>query len=278
MDYFFITILSVFLGVASTAQAEIGASVVTPGISIGINVPEYPQLVPIPGSPVYYDPVATSNYFFYDGLFWVYAADDWYVSTWYDGPWQLVIPEEVPIFILRIPVSYYLYPPAYFLGWRPDAPPHWGEYWGQGWERRRRGWDRWDHRSIPPRAPLPDYQRRYSGDRYPPEEQQRMIESKNYRFKPRETAGLPNVHQQEIPRGSAVGSHGQAFPQQRAPAPVRREELNSQPWPKQRQLQPQGSAMPLQMPRAGAAEEIGGRHKEQQGGQDHAVPGTRDAR
>ena len=92
-----------------------------PGITIGINVPVYPQLVLVPGYPVYYDPRAETNYFFYDGLYWVFQGDNWYVSSWYNGPWQLVAPVEVPLFVLRIPVRYYRHPPAYFRGWHADA-------------------------------------------------------------------------------------------------------------------------------------------------------------
>ena len=48
-------------------------------------------------------------------------------------------------------------------GWRADAPPRWGDHWGNDWQQRRSGWDRWDHRIAPAPAPLPVYQRRYSG-------------------------------------------------------------------------------------------------------------------
>lgn len=41
-------------------------------VSIGINLPVYPQLVVVPGYPVYYAPWLQSNYFFYDGLYWIY--------------------------------------------------------------------------------------------------------------------------------------------------------------------------------------------------------------
>jgi len=72
-----------------------------------------------------------SNFFFYDGMYWVYQDDDWYASSWYSGPWARVAPAVVPLFILRVPVSYYRNPPGYFHGWRPDAPPRWGEHWGR---------------------------------------------------------------------------------------------------------------------------------------------------
>ena len=58
-------VLSLLLFPLTSAHAEIS-------FSIGINVPVYPRLVRVPGYPVYYDPRAQSNYFFYDGLYWVY--------------------------------------------------------------------------------------------------------------------------------------------------------------------------------------------------------------
>ena len=51
---------------SATAQVSIGIGF--PGVSIGINLPVYPQLVAVPGYPVYYAPQVNSNYFFYDGM------------------------------------------------------------------------------------------------------------------------------------------------------------------------------------------------------------------
>ena len=132
--------------------------------SVGVDVSNYPSLVQVPGYPVYYDPNLNSNYFFYDGLYWVYARDNWYASSWYNGPWQSVDSYSVPLFVLRVPVRYYREPPVYFRGWQGDAPPRWGEHWGHEWEGRRGGWDRWDRNSAPPPAPLPNSNRR-SGPR-----------------------------------------------------------------------------------------------------------------
>jgi hypothetical protein len=155
-------------------------------MSIGIELHEYPELILVPGYPVYYAPQLRANYFFYDGEYWVYLDDNWYESPWYNGPWWLVDPEEVPVFLLRIPVRYYLQPPTYFFIWLSDEPPHWGEHWGHDWERHRRGWDRWDRDARHEPAPLPDYQRQYSGDRYPRHlEQQRELQQQNYGYQPR---------------------------------------------------------------------------------------------
>ena len=184
---YLLIVLSMLLFPVTSAYAEVSVSIGIPGISIGINVPAYPKLVRVPGYPVYYDSRANSNYFFYDGLYWVYQRDNWYASDWYNGPWQLVEHENVPLFVLRVPVRYYRQPPAYFRGWRADAPPRWGEHWGRDWEERRSGWDQWDRRSAPPPAPLPVYQQKYSGKRYPREvEQQHSIRSEHYRYQPRE--------------------------------------------------------------------------------------------
>jgi len=162
-------------------------------VSIGFNVPIYPNLVVVPGYPVYYAPELEANYFFYDGMYWVYQDDEWYQSTWYNGPWYYVEPEFVPVFVLRIPVSYYRQPPMFFFGWRSDAPPRWGDHWGRDWEQRRSGWDRWDRRAAPRPAPIPSYQRQYSGDRYPHEErEQRELNQQHYRYQPRD----PKVRQQ----------------------------------------------------------------------------------
>lgn len=169
------------------ANAQISVAIGLPGVNIGIDMPMYPQMVQVPGYPVYYDPGASSNYFFYDGAYWVYQRNNWYASTWYNGPWQEVDPESVPLFVLRIPVRYYRQPPTYFRGWNRNEAPRWGDHWGQSWSSQRQGWDRWNRRSVPMAAPLPVYQRRYSGTRYPhTAAQQTSIRTRDYRYQPRE--------------------------------------------------------------------------------------------
>jgi hypothetical protein len=136
-------------------------------ISIGFNLSEYPELVQVPDYPVYYAPSVSANYFFYDGDFWMYQDDNWYKSPWYDGPWERMDPQEVPDIMLQVPVRYYVQPPSYFFSWWYDEPPHWGEHWGHDWERHRHGWDKREHRLHATPAPLPEYQRPYTGEHYP---------------------------------------------------------------------------------------------------------------
>lgn len=161
------------------AQAEVS-------VQIGVQIGSYPRLVRVPGYPVYYSPGAQANLFFYDGVYWLYAEDAWYTATWYNGPWSLVSPVTVPLYVLRVPVRYYPVPPPYFRAWRRDAPPRWEQHWGPEWSRERRGWDHWDRHRMPPPAPLPVYQRPYGGERYPSPQQQRELQERGYRYHPRD--------------------------------------------------------------------------------------------
>jgi len=198
--YIFIVLCMLFYSAASSANH-------VTIVSIGINVPVYPDLVVVPGYPVYYAPQLDANYFFYDGMYWVYQNDNWYESSWYNGPWWLVEPEAVPVFVLRTPVRYYRQPPVYFHGWYADAPPRWGDHWGHDWERHRNGWDKWHHDEAPPPAPLPVYQRNYSGDRYPRQvEQQHELHQQNYHYQPRDP--VVRQHYQELAAQKAPAQMG----------------------------------------------------------------------
>lgn len=211
--------LLLFAALPAAAQVSVGVGVSAPGFSMGISVPTYPQLVRVPGYPVYYAPGLNTNFFFYDGMYWVYQSDNWYTSSWYNGPWTLVGPEYVPAYVLRIPVRYYRAPPPYFRGWRADAPPRWGQYWGYAWEQNHHGWDRWNRSSAPAPAPVPYYQRQYSGNRYPQYDQQHALNNQYYRYQPQD----PNVRQhypQPQPGTQPPQRPAQAFPSPGHPAPV----------------------------------------------------------
>ena len=229
--------LCLAMGSLAPATAQVGIGISVPGVSIGINMPLYPQFVRVPDYPVYYAPQLQTNFFFYDGLYWVYQQDSWYSSSWYDGPWYAVAPQGVPLFVLRIPVRYYRNPPPYFRDWRPDAPPRWGEHWGNDWSQRRSGWDRWDRRAVPAPAPLPTYQRQYTGDRYPRVEQQRELQTRNYRYQPRD-AVVRQRYQEQAVRGAAAPSRQQA-PQGSVAAQDRRPPPPQQPQPRAERREPQ---------------------------------------
>ncbi|MEO8302555.1 MAG: hypothetical protein ABI724_00385 [Betaproteobacteria bacterium] len=270
-------VLSMMFCLTTTAAAQVSVGIGLPGVSIGINLPVYPQLVRVPNYPVYYAPQVSSNYFFYDGMYWVYQEDNWYASSWYNGPWGLVAPDVVPLFVLRVPVRYYRRPPAYFHGWVSDAPPQWGQHWGGSWEQSHRGWDNWNRSSAPQPAPLPAYQRQYSGSRYPAVAQQQVLVTEHYRYQPRDVVvqqhyqaqrmqsqptlsrpGRPNASQQvqQPPQAAAPerqhktpkaqGQDGQA--QSKAPPKAQSKE------PKQVQVQQQPQAAVQRQQQAPRAE------------------------
>ena len=181
---YIIVLSTMLLGSVLPATAQVSVAIGVPGVSIGVNMPVYPEFVRVPSYPVYYAPRVGLNLFFYDGLYWAYHEDNWYASSWYNGPWGMVPPMYVPVYVLRVPVRYYRYPPPYFYGWPKDAPPRWGQRYGKHWEQDRHGWDTWNHYATPGPAPLPVYQRQYSGDRYPGVDQQPMIRGEYYHYQP----------------------------------------------------------------------------------------------
>ena len=214
------------------ARAQLTIGIGLPELRIGINLPVYPELVRVPGYPVYYAPQLDSNYFFYDGMYWVYLNDSWYASSWYNGPWGIVDSMDVPVYLLRTPVRYYRHPPAYFQGWQEDAPPRWGDHWGRDWQRQHSGWDHWNRASEPAPAPLPSYQRQYSSDRYPSAEQQRVLHGQNYRYQPHDPVVRQRYRASEAPKGATES-------QPRQPSQERRPPQDQQSQNQQRQQQDQ---------------------------------------
>ncbi|MBU1363152.1 MAG: hypothetical protein KKE51_04945 [Gammaproteobacteria bacterium] len=230
------------------AQVSFGFGFQTDNISISLST--YPNLVRVPGYPVYYASGLNSNYFFYDGMYWVFETDRWYSSSWYNGPWMMVEPEYIPVYLLRVPVRYYRRPPAFFVGWQANSPPRWGDHWGNDWARQRSGWDRWNRRAMPAPAPLPTYQRKYSGDRYPSRDQQPILQKRNYRHEARD----PLVRQQSKVAPPArsqpeSGQRGRPESQQRRnpeppaaaprPAPSFRQEAPAVPQPQRARDKPE---------------------------------------
>jgi hypothetical protein len=198
------------------AFAGLAPAVAQVNVSIGINVPTYPNLVPVPGYPVYYAPGLPDNYFFYDGLYWVFQDGNWYQSRWYNGPWIGVAPDAVPLYVLRVPVRYYRHPPAFFHGWRSDAAPHWEEHWGRAWADNHRDWNHYDRGHIPARAPLPSYQHRYEGQRYPHDAAaQTSVHTREYRYQPRDEVSRQHYERHQAaaaPQAQPHESHGQGQP------------------------------------------------------------------
>jgi len=199
------------------ASASVSISIGAPSVDIGIHFGALPVLTVVPGTPIYYAPSADANFFFYDGMYWVFQNELWYASSWYNGPWALVDPEIVPVYLLRVPVRYYRRPPAFFHGWARNAAPHWGEHYGHDWEEHHVAWSQVDKSHIPHPAPIPTYQRKYKGDKYPSAvEQQRALHTvKNYKYEPQEEVVRDHYAQHARPQeehqehvGGPAGEHG----------------------------------------------------------------------
>ena len=204
MRRFLIAVLACAGLLAAPAYAQVSLNFGAPGVNIGLNLGAYPNLVPVPGYPVYYAPGVDGNYFYYDGLYWVLGGDgDWYESSWYNGPWQFVDPVNVPAFVLQVPVRYYHRPPAFFHGWRADAAPRWDQHWGRSWADRRGNWDHRDERAARDRAPLPSYQQRYARNNYPRGHDMSVIQAQNNHYQPRENISRQqfDYHRNEAARG-----------------------------------------------------------------------------
>jgi hypothetical protein len=232
-------LLATWLAIAglTPAAAQLSFGFSSGGVTIGVNVPVYPRLVAVPGYPVYYAPDVGTNYFFYDGLYWVFQDGEWYESSWYNGPWELVPPDSVPLYVLRVPVRYYRHPPGFFRGWASNAPPRWDEHWGRDWTEHHRDWNQWDRKRVPARAPLPTYQRQYTGDRYPRNAEQAAQHDRSYRYQPRDSVvrehwqrpqasnppaareqrAAPQVREQQAPQARGERQAPQAREQRQAP-------------------------------------------------------------
>jgi hypothetical protein len=88
--------LGMMLSPAAHSDVSVSIGIGLPHASIGVHIPAYPHLVAIPGYPVYYAPRLQANFFFYDGMYWLFQNDHWYASYWYDGPWSVVSRVSVP--------------------------------------------------------------------------------------------------------------------------------------------------------------------------------------
>ncbi len=107
-------------------------------IHIGIQIGAPPQLVVVPGTPVYYAPQLPYNYFHYGGQYYLFHNDAWFFAATYNGPWAPIAVEYVPPPILRVPVAYYRVPPGHWKEHHKHGPPPWAPAWGhrRKWEDR----------------------------------------------------------------------------------------------------------------------------------------------
>jgi hypothetical protein len=100
-------------------------------INIGLGVPPIvltapPQLVVVPGTPVFYAPDVSANLFLYKGRYYTVANGVWSRAPAYNGPWAVIQIGQVPAPVVAVPVEYYKIPPGQL---KKKGPPPWA---GQG--------------------------------------------------------------------------------------------------------------------------------------------------
>ena len=96
-------------------------------INIGLGVPPIvltapPQLVVVPGTPVYYAPDVSANLFFYKGRYYTVANGVWAMAPAYTGPWAVIQIGQVPAPVVAVPIEYYKIPPGQL---KKHGPPPW---------------------------------------------------------------------------------------------------------------------------------------------------------
>jgi hypothetical protein len=85
-------------------------------VSIGINIPvsppphvvftRPPEMLVLPGSPVFVAPHPEVDVFFYSGYWWSPRGDRWYRSRAYNGPWRVMDHRYVPEYVRGVPRDY----------------------------------------------------------------------------------------------------------------------------------------------------------------------------
>src|SRR5262245_56397351 len=89
--------IAALAGTAGTSHAGVSVDL---GIHLGAPAP----LEPIPASPVSYAPSVNANLFTYDGLFYVFMGNGWYLGVGQNGPWSEVPPAYIPSAVVAVPI------------------------------------------------------------------------------------------------------------------------------------------------------------------------------
>jgi hypothetical protein len=111
---------------ARAADVHVGINIGVPPPPPPIVVETPPPLVVVPRTPVYYAPDVPYNFFYYEGLYYVFHDGYWFSATTSRGPWAYV--RHVPRPVLAVPVRYYKVPPGHA---KRHGPPPWAGH-GRG--------------------------------------------------------------------------------------------------------------------------------------------------
>ncbi len=95
-----------------------------------------PEVVPIPGTYVYFVPGIGVDILFYHGYWYRPYGGRWYRAPSYGGPWVYLSPRRVPHVLITLPPGYRRLPPGYHPIPHAELQRNW-----QRWERERH----WEH-------------------------------------------------------------------------------------------------------------------------------------
>ena len=222
MRYDALLVLLGLLFSATPASAQVSVGIGLPGVSIGINLPVVPGARPGAGLPGLLRSADWTRTFSSTtactgctrGITGTRAPG----TTGPGGSWAR---RSCRCSSCEFPCATTGLRLRTFADGGADAPPRWGEHWGHEWEQRRSGWDRWNRGSVPAPAPLPVYQRQYSGDRYPRVEQQQALQRQKYRYQPQDPV-VRQVQQERRSRSRATAGSRTTRLTRATSAPARR--------------------------------------------------------
>ena len=84
-------------------------------ISVGWPPPlivEKPRVVVVPETQVYRAPNLDFNVFLFEGRYYSFHNDRWFMSVKIGAPWTPLVIERVPVAVREVPAQYYRRPPG----------------------------------------------------------------------------------------------------------------------------------------------------------------------
>ncbi len=127
-------------GLGATLMAHGAWARVNVSVNIGVPVapvvvPASPEVVLIPGTPVYYVPEVSFDLFFTDGYWWTARDGRWLRARDCRGPWRSVGPRYVPRAITRVPRDYR----TVYVDEERIPYGQWKKHWREHEHREREG-------------------------------------------------------------------------------------------------------------------------------------------
>jgi hypothetical protein len=103
-------VLALSAGPAAAIDINVGVNIAVPPPPVLLAPP---ALVVVPGTPVQHVPSASFNLFAYQGRYYSFHNDTWFVAAGPRAPWSVVAIEAVPVPVRAVPVKHYKIPPGH---------------------------------------------------------------------------------------------------------------------------------------------------------------------